>query len=150
MYQSPIEIIEKQMRTEFDDNIYQAVQMYEISVDKDELIKALQYDRDQYNKGYVDGLAKAKSEVEDYRRNVVVPIIEAVLEDKVEQIFEEIDLIHKKVFVDVAKMNLGDLEKTVLYEYFKLISSCTNTLKKKYTEGKDINAPTNMESEDTK
>lgn len=31
------------------------IQGYRIEVDKDELIKALQYDRDQYNKGFEDG-----------------------------------------------------------------------------------------------
>lgn len=30
-------------------------QEYQITVDKDELVKALQYDRDQYNKGFEDG-----------------------------------------------------------------------------------------------
>lgn len=30
-------------------------QGYQIEVDKDELVKALQYDRDQYNKGFEDG-----------------------------------------------------------------------------------------------
>ena len=55
MYKSPIEIIEKQMRMEFDDCIWKAVQDYAVSVDKEELLKALRYDRDQYEKGYADG-----------------------------------------------------------------------------------------------
>ena len=55
MYQSPIEIITKQMRTQFEDNVFKAIQDYGIAVDKDELIKALKYDRDQYEKGYADG-----------------------------------------------------------------------------------------------
>lgn len=55
MYKSPIEIIEKQMHMEFDDCIWKAVQDYAVSVDKEELIKALRYDRDQYEKGYADG-----------------------------------------------------------------------------------------------
>lgn len=55
MYKSPIDIIEKQMRMEFDDGIWKAVQDYAVSVDKEELIKALRYDRDQYEKGYADG-----------------------------------------------------------------------------------------------
>ena len=56
MYQSPIEIITRQMRTQFEDNVFKAIQDYGIVVDKDELIKALQYDRGQYDKGYADGL----------------------------------------------------------------------------------------------
>lgn len=55
MYKSPIDIIEKQMRMEFDDGIWKTVQDYAVSVDKEELIKALRYDRDQYEKGYADG-----------------------------------------------------------------------------------------------
>lgn len=60
MYQSPIEIISKQMRTEFEDNVYKAILDYGVAVDKDELIKALRYDRDQYDKGYSDGYADGK------------------------------------------------------------------------------------------
>lgn len=55
MYKSPIDIIEKQMRMEFDDGIWKTVQDYAVSVDKEELIKALRYDRDQYDKGYAEG-----------------------------------------------------------------------------------------------
>ena len=51
-YKSPIEIITGQMRTEFDDGIYKAVQDYGVNVDKDELIRALQYDRWQFDAGY--------------------------------------------------------------------------------------------------
>ena len=62
MYQSPIEIITKQIRTQFEDNVFKAIQDYGILVDKEELIKALQYDRGQYEKGYADGMLAQKSE----------------------------------------------------------------------------------------
>lgn len=62
MYQSPIEVIYKEMRTEFENNVYKAIQDYGVCVDKDELIKALQYDRGQYEKGYADGLLHQKDE----------------------------------------------------------------------------------------
>lgn len=55
MYESPIEIFSNQIRLEQDGNIYKAVLEQDIIVDKDELIKALRYDRDQYDKGYRDG-----------------------------------------------------------------------------------------------
>lgn len=55
MYKSPIEIIQKQMRTQFEDNVYKAIQDYGIVVDKDELVKALKFDRGQYELGYRDG-----------------------------------------------------------------------------------------------
>ena len=38
-----------------EDSVCEAVQSVGVNVDKDELIKALQYDRDQYNKGFVAG-----------------------------------------------------------------------------------------------
>ena len=52
MYKSPIEIIYGQMQTQVENEIYEAIQKYNINVDKEELIKALQYDRDQYEMGY--------------------------------------------------------------------------------------------------
>ena len=55
MYESPIKICMKQIRMTQDETIVRAVQDVGIFVDKDELIKALQYDRDQYEKGYADG-----------------------------------------------------------------------------------------------
>lgn len=56
MYKSPIEIIYGQMQTNMENNIYEAVQKYGVNVDKEELIRALQYDRDQYDEGYKDGV----------------------------------------------------------------------------------------------
>jgi hypothetical protein len=58
MYKSPIEIIYGQMQTQMEGDILRAVQNYGINVDKEELIRALQYDRDQYHKGFRDGTPK--------------------------------------------------------------------------------------------
>jgi hypothetical protein len=55
MYKSPIEVIMTEMQTQFDDGIYNAIQGYGVVVDKEELIKALEYDRDQYDTGFVEG-----------------------------------------------------------------------------------------------
>lgn len=55
MYESPIKIIAGEMQTQIDDDIYRAVQNVGINVDKEELLKALAYDRGQYEKGYKDG-----------------------------------------------------------------------------------------------
>ena len=60
MYKSTIEIFMKQIRMKQDETIVRAVQDVGIFVDKDELIKALQYDRGQYDKGYADGQKDAK------------------------------------------------------------------------------------------
>ena len=58
-YRSPVEIYTTQMMVNFEsdleNNILKAAQGVGIDVNKDELIKALQYDRDQYDKGYKDG-----------------------------------------------------------------------------------------------
>ena len=57
MYESPIEIIVGEMQTEYENGILKAVQKYDIHCNKEELTKALAYDRDQYRKGYEDGKA---------------------------------------------------------------------------------------------
>lgn len=62
-YKSPIEAIvislHKQYEIDIEKGILTAVYNAGISVDKEELGKALKYDRDQYNQGYRD----AKSEI---------------------------------------------------------------------------------------
>ena len=54
-YKSPIEIIVEQMITTQENAVFHAVQELGINIDKKELLKALKYDRDQYEKGYNDG-----------------------------------------------------------------------------------------------
>ena len=58
-YKSPIDVFITQVRLEqeknLEDSIYKAVQALDIYVTKDELLKALKYDRGQYEKGYQDG-----------------------------------------------------------------------------------------------
>ena len=56
MYKSPIDIIYGQMETQLEGTVLKAVQKVGVDVDKEELIRALQYDRDQYNKGYDDAM----------------------------------------------------------------------------------------------
>lgn len=53
-YQSPIEIIQTQLQSQIEGEIYKAVMNVGVNVDKEELIKALSYDRNQYQKGYAD------------------------------------------------------------------------------------------------
>ena len=54
-YKSPIEITYGDLKTRIEDNAYSVVQSYGINVDKAELLKALEYDREQYRQGYADG-----------------------------------------------------------------------------------------------
>lgn len=61
-YESPISVRWsdtkiKQLRDEYGNLIVRAVKNVCPNVDKDELIKALQYDRGQYEKGFADGIS---------------------------------------------------------------------------------------------
>lgn len=55
MYESPIKIITEQIKTNYENAIYSAVQNVGINVDREELLKALEYDRGQYEKGWEEG-----------------------------------------------------------------------------------------------
>ena len=60
-YESPIMVTVQEMSTMcnevIDDHVLQVVKKIGVVVDKEELIKAIQYDRGQYEKGYADGKA---------------------------------------------------------------------------------------------
>lgn len=60
MYQSPIELLTKTVSSNFaetvDGCVYKAVEELGVHVEKDELIKALRYDRHQYEQGFKDGI----------------------------------------------------------------------------------------------
>lgn len=66
-YKSPIEIIAedvyKRVSNNIENDIMTAVAYHKIKVDKEELLKALAYDRGQYGKGYDDGYRAAKKEI---------------------------------------------------------------------------------------
>ena len=70
-YESPITRIMGDIQTQIiqegENQVFQAVQKCDVKVDRKELIKALQYDRGQYEKGYKDGaieeLEKLKTEI---------------------------------------------------------------------------------------
>ncbi len=55
-WESPIEIIVNQIESAWMDETFRVIQKVGINVDRNELIKALQYDRNQYEKGYEDGI----------------------------------------------------------------------------------------------
>lgn len=66
-YESPISVIMPSVLTQLEVNIEKsvvsAISDLGVSVDKDELVRALQYDREQYEKGYRDGYRTAKEEI---------------------------------------------------------------------------------------
>ena len=56
MYESPIKLYEA-MEMAKENEIHKAIYKVGVTVDKDELIKALAYDRERYEKGFNDGYA---------------------------------------------------------------------------------------------
>lgn len=54
MYESPIKVFQGNLEMQFEGEILKAVQRANITVDRDELIRALRYDREQYQKGFDD------------------------------------------------------------------------------------------------
>lgn len=67
MYKSPIEKVyselQMQIVQEEENTVMKAVRNVGLNVDKEELIRALQYDRNQYTKGYKDGKNDALEEL---------------------------------------------------------------------------------------
>ena len=61
-YQSPITLVEDLAYKVIEDkenNVIKVLQQYGVNIDKDELFKLLLNDRQQYEKGYVEGKAAA-------------------------------------------------------------------------------------------
>lgn len=54
MYESPITQILSEMQMSYENECLKAVQNVGFDVNKEELTKALMYDREQYSKGYAD------------------------------------------------------------------------------------------------
>jgi hypothetical protein len=75
-WESPIKAFEKQYRLNYEDSVVKAVQEIGIHVDKQELLKALDYDRGQYDKGYINGYTsgfeKGRQEaVQELKNNLI-------------------------------------------------------------------------------
>lgn len=73
-YNSIIQAIQGKVECEIENEILKAVRRCDIHVDKDELVKALKYDRDQYNQGYED----AKEKYEKAMEKVIDELIMAI------------------------------------------------------------------------
>jgi hypothetical protein len=107
-YKSPIETINQQVQAKFEGDVMELIHSYGINVDKDELVKALKYDRDQYRKGFEDGCKGATDRIKA---------------EVAREIFEEINTI-KKEYAS------GDIDGNELYVRLYM-------LEKKYTEEKE-------------
>ena len=56
MYNQIVKIFETERQLVYENEVLKAVWNIGVDVNKEELLKALKYDRDQYNEGYQDGL----------------------------------------------------------------------------------------------
>ena len=65
MYKSPIKIITGQIKTNYEDEIFRAIQNVGINVDREELLKALEYDRGQYEEGFREGEKHTLRQIKD-------------------------------------------------------------------------------------
>ena len=84
MYESPINIIISELCTKLESDCVKSVQRYGFDVDKEELAKALNYDRNQYEKGHADGYNKAIDDaikvIKGHYRMEAVDILEQLKE----------------------------------------------------------------------
>lgn len=62
-YISPIKIYQTEMETTLESNVMSIAQSMGVDVNKEELLKALAYDRNQYKEGYEAGYKRAIKDV---------------------------------------------------------------------------------------
>lgn len=102
MYKSPINIVSqwvdeqvKEMQKQEETAIVAEItRKIGVDVDKDELIRALNYDRHQYEKGYADGRMSGKHEVES--KLVHLKQCHAIPKERLEYYGEERTIQYKK------------------------------------------------------
>lgn len=82
MWESPINVMEIQdsffseIKEKTEEMVFTEIKRIGIEVDKEELIKALQYDRQQYEKGYSDGYVKA---IDEFAERMSLEISESII-----------------------------------------------------------------------
>ena len=95
MYDSPIEIFARNVSVEVENQVMKAVGKVGIHVNKEELLKALNYDRKQYDKGYRDAMHKAKQprplKYEEIKAGMYIWDNELKQSAKVERTFTQLD-----------------------------------------------------------
>lgn len=68
MYESPIKVVQGELETQLEGEILKAVHRGGVAVDRDELIRALRYDREQYQKGFDDAKRDAAERLESQKK----------------------------------------------------------------------------------
>lgn len=82
MWESPINVMEIQdsfvseIKEKTEEMVCTEIKRIGIDVNKEELIKALQYDRGQYEKGYSDGYAKSIDEFAERLKDLIAKNVE--------------------------------------------------------------------------
>ena len=66
-YDSPVKVYQliDDQYSIVENKVFEVVKAMDVNVDKEELFKALAYDRDQYEKGYKAGYEKALQDIEE-------------------------------------------------------------------------------------
>lgn len=103
MYKSPIDVLQKQIRLQYENDILKAVQEHDVHVDKEELLKALQYDREQYEKGFADGTRAIARILERLEERL------AVYKMYIELNFPKGDIVTKEIekAIEIIKEEVG-------------------------------------------
>lgn len=81
-YESPIKIIADELKTKMEGDVMTTIQSYDITVDKEALLKALEYDRNQYEEGYRDGYNDAVAEVKASLSEKLIDVLREVRGEK--------------------------------------------------------------------
>lgn len=135
-YKSPIETISQGFRVQMDNDIMKAIHSYGINVDRDELIKALQYDRNQYEEGFIAG-CKLNTDVikREVAREICCEIEEeivAALESNYRFLADYDDGRCDECILELVNRVKGKVDA------LRGIESIVEELKKKYTEDKNV------------
>ena len=142
MWESPVNVIMGEMQTQIEGEIFKAIRNVGIDVNKEELIKAMQYDRGQYDKGYKDGYSKAIDEfaericnkATDDSLQVMLPDgfrADVVTLDYVTEIAVKIAWKNWNGLVKIANMNLKIWKVLIADIVFITQKSILNRKKKK-------------------
>lgn len=62
-YESPVKVYQSELQTAIEDETLHVAQHIGIDIDKEELLRALAYDRDQYKEGYEAGYKRAINDI---------------------------------------------------------------------------------------
>jgi uncharacterized membrane-anchored protein len=76
MWESPVNIFEihepiiEEINKQTEETVFKAIHRVGIDVNREELIKAMQYDRNQYEKGYKDAIDEFVEKMEAWNENI--------------------------------------------------------------------------------